>query len=63
MPAWRFVLTLQPVNLVGETSGWAARILRGVLLFLKEKENGVGGGRGENKDNEFRDGHGGDAHP
>lgn len=40
VPAWQFVLnqTLQPVNLVGKTSGWAARFLQDILLFLKKKE-------------------------
>lgn len=39
VPAWQFVLnqTLQPVNLVGKASGWAARIQHDILLLLKKK--------------------------
>lgn len=69
MPAWQFVLnqTLKPVNLVGKSSGWAARILRGISLSLKEKkeeeveeeEDGGDGGSSEHNESGFRSGHGG----
>jgi hypothetical protein len=64
VPAWQFVLnqTLQPVNLVGKSSGWAARILQDILLFLKKKRKrkmalvviAV-----KEKENGFKNGHGG----
>lgn len=64
MPAWQFVLnqTLQPVNLVDKTSGWAARIQHDILLLLKkkgEKGNGVGDSSRKNKESELRGGHSG----
>lgn len=72
MPAWQFVSnqTLKPANLVGKSSGWAARILHGISLFLKEKkkekeeeveedEDGGDGGSTEDNESGFRGGHGG----
>lgn len=71
MPAWQFVLnqTLKPANLVGKSSGWAARILHGYFAFLKGKkkekeeveddEDGGSGGGSEDNKSGFRGGHGG----